>query len=71
MPYGIKRGKISTQTAAHQGDRLACGSLLDHTQLAGDGEVLEIAGCQIGDLHLRARGAQLCGEESGFVRGRG
>ena len=67
VPCGIERGEIATHAAADQGDRLACGSLLDHAQLAGDGEVLEIAGCQIGDIHLRARGAQACGEESGFA----
>ena len=49
------------------------GRLLDHAQLAGDGEVLEIAGGEIGDLHVGAGGAQAFGEESGFAgrRGRG
>ena len=50
---------------------LAGGRLLDHTQLAGDGEVLEIAGGEIGDLDLGAGGAQAFGEESGFAGGRG
>ena len=43
------------------------GRLFDEAQLTRDGEVLEIAGGQIGDLHLGAGGAQAFGEEAGFI----
>ena len=40
-------------------------------KLAGDGEVLEIAGGEIGDFDLGAGGAQARGEEAGFAGGGG
>ena len=53
------------------GHRVAGGRAFDHAQLSADGEVLEIAGRQIGDVDEGAGGAQSFGKESGFARRRG
>ena len=47
------------------------GRLFDDAQLPADGEVLEIAGREIGDVDEGTRGAQAFGEESGFAGRRG
>ncbi len=71
MAGGIKRGEIASHTAADQRYGAAGGLLFDHAKLAGNGEVLEIAGGEVGDCDLRAGGSQTGGEESGFAGGRG
>src|ERR1035437_131919 len=73
MAGGVEGGEVAPQAASHQRHRVAGGREFDHAQLPADGEVLEIAVREIGDVDDRARGAQAFGEESGFAgrRGRG
>src|ERR1035437_5367406 len=67
MPGGVERGEVASQAAADERHRVAGGGAFDHAQLAADGEVLEIAGREIGDVDQGTRGAQACGEELGFA----
>ena len=69
MACGIERGEIATHTAADQGHGAAGGLPFDHSKLAGDGEVFEIAGGEVGDFDVGAGGPQTRGEEAGFAGG--
>src|SRR5674476_259336 len=71
MAGGVDGGEVAPHAAAHERHRLAGGRGFDHAQLPADGEVLEIAGREIGDVDEGARGAQAFGEESGFAGRRG
>src|SRR5882672_4245918 len=67
MARGIEGGEVASHTAADQRHGAAGGLLFDDAELAGNGEMLEISGGQIGDFDLGAGGPQTGGEESGFA----
>src|SRR5579871_3389885 len=45
---GVERGQVSAQTRADQANRFVTGRCLNDPELAGDGEVLEVAGGEVG-----------------------
>ena len=58
MACGVKRGEVAAHAGADQRHGFAAGRILDHCELAGDGEMFEIAGSKIEDLDGSAGGRQ-------------
>jgi len=48
---GIERREISAHAGADQRDRIPGGGAFHDRELAGDGEMLEIAGREVGSVH--------------------
>lgn len=65
---GVERSQVPAQTGAQKKYRFAAGVLFDDPELAGDGEIFEIALGQIGDLDLKSKFLEFAGEKRGFAR---
>ena len=64
------RGQISAHAGADQGDGFAADGAVDHGELAGEGEVGEIALGKVGDFDSGAAVAQILAEKAGLAGGR-
>ena len=63
---GVERGEVATKTGTDERDWLARHRLIDDSELAGDGEVLEVAAIEIGGVDRSSGGFQQSAEISGF-----
>jgi hypothetical protein len=67
MPGSEEGRQVAAHAGSDQADRAAGQKASGHRELAGDGQVLEIAGGEIGDLHQGAPVRQVAVEVTGLA----